>query len=83
MSLQNSLIFKRLVRMPNWDDHPLKNNLPGYGTKDTENKNPSKKIFINLARTKLIIHDINVSLFLKVLNSPLEKKTLQLEVDRD
>lgn len=24
--------------MPNWDDHPLKNNFPGYGTKDTENK---------------------------------------------
>lgn len=38
MSLQNSLIFKNLVRMPNWDDHPLKNNFVGHGTKDTENK---------------------------------------------
>lgn len=75
MSLQNSLIFKRLVRMPNWDDHPLKNNLPGYGTEDTE-QNRSKKIFTNLARTDLIIHDVNVSFsisLLKVLNSPLEK----------
>lgn len=24
--------------MPDWDDHPLKNNFPGYGSKDTENK---------------------------------------------
>lgn len=24
--------------MPDWDDHPLKNNFPGYDTKDAENK---------------------------------------------